>query len=337
MEQLRWGILSTGNISRQFCTGALKASRSRLAAVGSRSEASARDFAATFGIPIVHGSYEALLADPSVQAIYNALPNTMHHEWTIKALRAGKHVLCEKPFAVNAAQTQEMFDVAQRQGLVLMEAFMYRTHPLTHAYAELVGRGEIGDVRLIRTSFCYHTKRIAGNIRFDPTLAGGAMMDVGCYCIDFARFFAGRVDPTRVTATAHIHETGVDDVTSGTMIFPNGIVASFTCAMSVHADNSAYISGSDGCIVVPIPWKPPVGKPVFFITHGIPPRMDLKDSKPQTSRTIEVNCPGELYGYEADDFATTILDGKPPRISPDDTIGTMKVLDTMRRQIGLPY
>src|SRR5947209_12765150 len=151
-ERLRWGVLGTGNIARQFCVGVAASGRCALAAVGSRSADSASTFAAAHRIPSVHGSYNGLLADPAVDAVYVSLPNTLHHEWTIKALRAGKHVLCEKPFAVSVAQAEEMFDVARQQGRVLIEGFMYRTHPLTAAVLETLRRGEIGHLQLIRTS-----------------------------------------------------------------------------------------------------------------------------------------------------------------------------------------
>ena len=147
---LQWGILGTGNIARQFCVGVNASRRGRLVAVGSRATTTAKAFAMVHGIPSAHGSYDDLLADRSVQAVYISLPNTLHHEWTIKALQAGKHVLCEKPFATSAAQAQEMFDVAQRAGLLLVEAFMYRSHPLTKAYVAAIDSGVIGQVKLIQ-------------------------------------------------------------------------------------------------------------------------------------------------------------------------------------------
>src|SRR5258706_10100855 len=156
-EKLRWGILGTGNIAGQFCAGVNASRRGVLAAVGSRASESAHAFATKHQIATAYGSYEQVLSDTRVHAVYVSLPNTLHHSWTIQALRAGKHVLCEKPLAVDAAQSQEMFDVAQKQGRVLVEAFMYRAHPLTHAVMECYKRGEIGQLQLIRTSFCYRT------------------------------------------------------------------------------------------------------------------------------------------------------------------------------------
>jgi predicted dehydrogenase len=336
MDRLRWGILGTGNIARQFADGVARtARRSHLVAVGSRTVESARKFAQPREITSVHESYESLLSDPTVDAIYNSLPNSLHHEWTLKALRAGKHVLCEKPFAMNRAQADEMFDVARKTGRVLVEAFMYRSHPLTHAAIDSVRGGEIGDVRLIRTSFCYRTTKFQENVRFKPDLGGGGLMDVGCYCINFSRLFAGE-EPDEVHASAHFHpETGVDDVVVATLRFPSGVVASFTCGMSVQADNTAYICGTEGYIEIPVPWKPPPQQAAYTVARSTPPKMDLAAGIPQRppreTRLVDANM--ELYALEADDFAAAVLDGKPPAVSAVDTLGNMAVLDEIRRQI----
>lgn len=336
-DRLRWGILGTGNIATQFAHGVHASARGVLAAVGSRRPESARAFARINQVSTAHGSYEALLADRSVDAVYNSLPNSMHHEWTIKALRAGKHVLCEKPFAVDAAEAQEMFDAARRSGRVLLEAFMYRSNPLTLAVKNAVDTGAIGQLRLIRTSFCYRTHKFAGNIRFSAELAGGGLLDIGCYCVNFARHFAGE-EPSRVTASAHFHETGVDDLVSGTLQFPGGVLASFTCGMIAHADNTAYLCGSDGFIEVPVPWKPPADEAIYVVARGTPPKMDGPVRPPAAAReTVRVSVPGELYGMEADDFAATVLDGATPRVTEQDTLGNTRVLDRIRREIGLDF
>jgi predicted dehydrogenase len=337
-KRLRWGILGTGNIARQFAVGVHASHRGELSAVGSRRRESADTFAATHRIPAAHGSYDELLANPAVDAIYNSLPNSMHHEWTIKALQAGKHVLCEKPFAVDAAQAQEMFDVAQRTGKVLVEAFMYRSHPLTHAIVKAVKDGAIGELRLIRTSFCYRTSKIAGNVRFSRELAGGGLMDVGCYCVNFSRLFAG-TEPVKTSAVAHLHESGVDDLLAATLQFPNGVLASFTCGMIAQADNTAQLCGSEGYIEVPVPWKPPASESIFVIARGTPPRMDgpVKIPAAPARETVRVSVDGKLYGIEADDFAAAVLDRKNPAVTREDTLGNMRTLDELRRQIGLEF
>ncbi|MFW6032568.1 MAG: Gfo/Idh/MocA family protein, partial [Phycisphaeraceae bacterium] len=240
--RLHWGILGTGNIANQFAEGATHARRSKIVAVGSRTQRNASDFAERFEIAHAHGSYEALLADDGVEAVYISLPNSLHHEWTLKALAAGKHVLCEKPFASNEQQAREMFAAAERADRRLVEAFMYRSHPLTRAVIEKVRQGAIGNLKLVRTSFCYRTRHIEDNIRFDPALDGGALMDVGCYCLDFSCLLAGEA-PESAEASAHIHPTGVDDYVAGSMKFPSGVLASFCCGMSVQTNNAAIISG----------------------------------------------------------------------------------------------
>jgi predicted dehydrogenase len=331
---LRWGILGTGNIARQFCEGVLQSERGKLAAVGSRSAESANEFAARFGIPVALATYDELVRHAAVDAVYVSLPNHLHHHWTIAALRAGKHVLCEKPIGVNAAEAQEMFDVAEQTGKTLVEAFMYRSHPLTLAVIEAVKRGEIGELRLIRTSFCFKTEKIAGNIRFDAAMAGGSLMDVGCYCINFSRLFAG-AEPTKVNVVGRLHPSGIDELAAGTLTFPGGILASFACGMTLQADNTAYLCGSNGFIQIPIPWKPPTDAAIYIVAHGIPPRMDKPGAAPAGAPRDERRVPvkGHLYGIEADDFAATALDGRPPRLSRADTVGNMRVLDEARRQI----
>jgi predicted dehydrogenase len=333
-QPLRFGILGTGNIAAQFTSGLETAHRSRIVAVASREPSRAGQFAAAHQIETVHPTYDALLADPNVDAVYNSLPNSSHHEWTIKALRAGKHVLCEKPLAVSLAEAREMFDEARRAKKLLVEAFMYRSHPLTHAVLEAVGGGAIGELRMIRSSFCYRTMRISGNIRFDPALAGGGLMDVGCYCIDFSRLLAG--EPIAIHAQGHLHASGVDDMAVGAMKFPSGVLASFTCGMSVQADNTAYVCGTDGYIEIPIPWKPPMKRAEYTIARSTPPRMDLLPGTPQPPprQTHYVDSPSSLYGLEADDFAAAVQDGRPPAVSEADTLGNMAVLDEMRRQLG---
>jgi predicted dehydrogenase len=335
-DKLRFGILSTGNIARQFATGVLASRRCVLAAVGSRDLASANSFAQTYRIPHAFGSYAELVNSPEVDAVYNALPNSMHHEWTLAALAAGKHVLCEKPLASDARQAREMFDAAERAGRVLVEAFMYRSHPQTLAALDAVRSGAIGELKLIRTSFCYRTRRIESNIRFDPKLAGGGLMDIGCYCIDFSRLFA-RSEVIRVDITGHVHETGVDDVAAGTLTFANGVVASFACGMTVQADNTASLCGSEGYMEIPVPWKPPPENAGFTIARGTPPRMDAVGRPAPTAppREWRATPSGELYGIEADDFAAAVLDRQPPRLSRSDSVGTMEILDLMRKRLGV--
>jgi predicted dehydrogenase len=200
-----------------------------------------------------------------------------------------------------------------------------------------VRSGAIGAVRLIRTSFCFRTSKIAGNIRFDPQLAGGSVMDVGCYCVSFARLIAGQ-EPTAVHAVADRHESGVDELAAGTLVFPGGIVATFNCGMSVQTDNSAYVCGTNGYVHIPVPWKPAGERSQIHVIRQTPPLMDgiARPSAPPRE-TIDIVGGKNLYAYEAEDFAATALDAAAPAVTAADTIGNMRVLDTIRRQIGLGY
>jgi predicted dehydrogenase len=338
---LRWGILGTGNIARQWTGGLRSSARTAVHAVASRQVESAEVFARAHGIAAAYGSYEQLVRDPSLDAVYVSLPNSMHHEWTIAALRAGKHVLCEKPIASNAAEAEEMFDVAEKSGRVLLEAFMYRSHPLTHSVLAAVRGGEIGAVKLVRTSFCFRTTKIEGNIRFDAGLAGGALMDIGCYCTDFSRLITG-AEPTRVYAVGVLHPSGVDESAAAVMSFPGGATASFTCGMSLHADNTAYVCGTEGYIEVPVPWKPGKENAEYRVVRGAPPKMDAagkaarESAAPLPARDVRhVTAGKELYALEADDFAAAVFDGAPPRMGRNDSVGNMRLLDELRRQVGV--
>lgn len=322
--RLRWGILGTGNIACQFAAGLNASRRGRLVAIGSRNRETAEVFARRFSVPCAYGSYEELLADPAIDVVYNSLPNSLHHPWTVAALRAGKHVLCEKPLAMDAAEAEEMFDVARSSGRLLMEAFMYRCHPQTLAVLEAVRKGVIGELRLLRTSFCFNLNRTAGNVRLVRELGGGALMDIGCYCVNFSRALAG-AEPAQVQAAAHRNAASVDDLVAGSMVFPSGMVASFTCGINVQADNTAWLYGTEGSIEIPVPWKPLPGQARYIVR------------RPDATVEICRQESGEQYGNEADAFAASVLDGRSLPVSPEDSLGNMRVLDEMRRQIGLQW
>jgi len=336
-QNLRWGIIGTGNIANQFAKGVAGASRSVLAAVGSRTDAAAEAFAQQHGIDPAHahGSYEALCHDERIDAVYVSLPNAMHHEWTVKALEAGKHVLCEKPFAVTVAEANEMFEVAERHDRRLVEAFMYRCHPLTRAVVEELRSGSIGELKLIKTSFNFCITKTEGNVRFSRELAGGALMDIGCYCISFSVLMAGRA-PAEVHASGQMHATGVDEMSVGTMRFENGVVASFACGMRAHADNAAELCGTEGFIEVPVPWKPPVKGAEFKVRTMTPPRQDQRPGGP-SEQTHHVDAPAPLYGLEADAFAAHVLDDADPAVTKEETLTVQRVLDQMRAQVGVGF
>ncbi len=329
---LRFGILGTGNIAHQFAQGVSASSRCLIQAVGSRSHQSARVFAQQHDVPGPHGSYDALLNDPEVDAVYISLPNSMHHEWTIKALQGGKHVLCEKPIACSEAQACEMFQAAEQAGLVLVEAFMYRSHPLTQAVLAEIRNGVVGRVKLIRASFCYHTNKVEGNVRFSPELAGGALMDVGCYCLDLARLVTA-AEPVTIQCTGKRHSTGVDEYACGTLGYDNGLMATFCCGVSVQTDNTAMICGDKGFISVPVPWKPPQTGARYQIETMTPPKQDASRAKQPEKRVFELDAGGTLYGMEADDFAATVWNEKPPVVPGVDSLANMRVLEELRRRM----
>lgn len=336
MKSFRFGILGTGNIARQFATGVAVSRRGTVSAVGSRSPEKAQAFAIQFQIAQSYGDYASVLSDPNVDGVYISLPNTMHHEWTLKALAAGKHVLCEKPLAVNSDEAQEMFAAAKKYGRVLIEAFMYRAHPQTQRAIDIIRAGELGEVKLIRTSFCYRTRKIDGNIRFDPQLAGGALMDIGCYCTDFARLITGE-EPVDVYAVATKHATGVDESVAGLLRFPSGIAAQFSCGMSTQADNSAMVCGDEGYLVIPIPWKPPAGKGQLTIARSIPPKQDASVSAGNLppARTESIDDPRDVYGVEADAFIGCALGEIAPFMTESDSLSNIRTIERIRLAAAL--
>lgn len=215
---------------------------------------------------------------------------------------------------------------------------MYRCHPQTLAVLRAVAGGAIGRVRQVRTSFCYRTTKVAGNVRFDPALAGGALMDVGCYCLSFSRLFLG--EPADGSAAGHLHPTGVDDLCTGWLRSAAGAVASFTCGTGVQANNAAHVCGTEGYIEVPVPWKPPAGGGEYVVARAAPPKQDYAAGKappPPPRQTVAVEAAGDVYGIEADDFAASVLDGMPVRVTREETMSVAKWLERFRREVGLGY
>ncbi|MBV6522162.1 MAG: Inositol 2-dehydrogenase/D-chiro-inositol 3-dehydrogenase [Gemmatimonadaceae bacterium] len=230
-RQIRWGVLSTANIGRHRVNPAIQSSRNgTLCAVASRDAGRARDFARDMRIPRHYGSYDALLADTDIDAVYIPLPNSMHRDWSRRAAEHGKHVLCEKPLALNAAECREMRVAASSNGTLLMEAFMYRFHPRSERLVHIARSGALGELRAIRSAFTFQLTR-PGNIRLVPELGGGALMDVGCYCVNASRTIAG-CEPLSVQAVATWGPTGVDMELTGMLVFPGGLVSHFDCSLT---------------------------------------------------------------------------------------------------------
>jgi len=244
----RWGILSTANINRLILEGARLAEGVEVVAVASRERARADAYAREHSIPRAYDSYDALLEDDAVDAVYNPLPNSLHHEWTLRALAAGKHVLCEKPYTRHAAEVEEAFDLAERNGLVLSEAFMWRHNAQTKRFVDLLP--EIGELQTIRATFGFRMSRDT-DVRLMPDLDGGALMDVGCYCISGSRLLAG--EPVRVHGEQIVGPSGVDVRFTATLRFPRDVVAEFTCSFT-HDHEGLEAIGSEGSLVAGNPW-----------------------------------------------------------------------------------
>jgi predicted dehydrogenase len=322
MATTRWGILSTADIGRRkVIPGLQKADRVEVLGIASRDEAQARAVADELGIPRAYGTYEALLADPDIDVVYIPLPNHLHLEWTMAAARAGKHVLCEKPLALTAADAQRMVNVCANEGVRLMEAFMYRLHPSWEAVRQMVHGGRIGPLRSIDSWFSYYNDDPA-NIRNQLDAGGGALYDIGCYCINVSRLlFDG--EPSGISAAVHRDPaTGVDVLTSALLEFPNG-TATFTCATRIEPDQRVHVYGTKGRISVEIPFNIPPDRPtrVFVTAGGDPPVAPATETL-----TFETADP---YTVEAERFAAAILDGLPTPIPPEDAVANLRVIEAI--------
>ena len=248
---VNWGILSTANINRKVIPGARASAKVDLVAVASRDQGRAEDYAKSWDIPRAYGSYEALLADPDIEAVYISLPNALHCTWSVKALEAGKHVLCEKPLSRRARDVEAAFAAADRAGRLLSEAFMYRHNPQTVRAKQLVDAGAIGELRLVRAAFSYGLYDSA-NIRLRTDLEGGALMDIGCYAVSGARLFAG--EPTSCFGEAWLGPSGTDWTFSGIMRFPRDVIATFDCGTAMTDRDELEAIGSEGSLFIDDPW-----------------------------------------------------------------------------------
>jgi predicted dehydrogenase len=322
-RKLRWGVLSTADIGRRkWIPGVRRApeQRGEVVAIASRDAGVARQVADELDIPRAHGSYEALLADPEVDAVYIPLPNHLHLEWTIAAARAGKHILCEKPLALTSADAERMVAAADGAGVRLMEAFMYRLHPSWRAVRELVASGRIGRLQGVQSWFSYWNDDPA-NIRNRADAGGGALMDIGCYSINLSRMLFG-AEPERVEASiVRDPAMGIDIVTSALLVFPGGGTATFTCSTRAETDQRVHIYGTEARISVGIPFNiPPDRETQVFLTHGGEP--------PVAPNTETLTFPvADPYGVEADAFAAAILDGTPLPTPASDAVANMRVIE----------
>ena len=318
---LRVGILGAANIARQFTAGVAPSKLLTVAAVASRDQAKAEAFAKECKIPRALGSYEAMLADPQIDAIYNPLPNGLHAEWSIKAAAAGKHILCEKPLAGSAKDAAAMFAAARKHRVHLVEAYPYLAQAQTRKALELLRSGAIGKPRLIRTSFGFNNANLK-DIRYSASLAGGAVMDAGSYAVSFVRVAAGE-SPVRATAIAEWASTGVDKTLVGMFEFASGLFAQVAASMGVGLHRSAEIAGDAGVLDTTFLNHPPlVGPPIVNIRRG---------PTPATPReTIEVDG-GNGFLLEAESFARLVTGGPShwTGITPQESLDVAAMLDAL--------
>ncbi|HUJ42801.1 MAG TPA: Gfo/Idh/MocA family oxidoreductase [Opitutaceae bacterium] len=335
--KLSWGILATGRIAGIFARGIAASHSGQLVAVGSRAQAAADRFAREFGAPRAHGSYAALLEDRAVEAVYVATPHPLHAEWAIRAMDAGKHVLCEKPLTMDHATAARVVEAARTRRVLLMEAFMYRCHPQTAKIVELVRSGALGRVGLVQATFGFQRAFEADARLWNRALGGGGILDVGCYPVSLARLVAGAAegrpfaDPVSVTGAGWLHpETGVDVYAAATLKFANGIVAQVACGIGLDQDNSARIYGSEGWLHVPVPWAP--------CRDGGTATIALHRRGAVVPQEILITAP-PLFALEADAFAAALAAGQreAPPVTLADTLGNMATLDQWRAAVGVAY
>ena len=323
MSKVRWGVLGAARIARTKVIPAMQRSTEcEVVALASRSLETARAAASALGIPKAHGSYEALLADPGVDAVYIPLPNHLHVPWSIAAAEAGKHVLCEKPIALDGAEARRLLAARDRTGVLIQEAFMVRTHPQWRAVRDEVRSGRIGELRAIQMAFSYFN-RDAANVRNQPGIGGGALMDIGCYPIVLSRYLF-EAEPTRVIASVDRDpELGIDRLTSALLEFPHGH-STFTCSTQLVPYQRAQVLGTRGRIEVEIPFNAPPDRPCrIFLDDG----RDVFGSGLQT-RMFDV-C--DQYTLQADELSRAIRSGGPAPEPLEDAVANMDVIDALFR------
>ena len=309
-----WGLLSTASINLPILAATQASDRAEVTAVASRDSGRAKAYAREHGLDRAHGSYEALLEDPDIEAVYISLPNALHIPWTLRALEAGKHVLCEKPLSRRAEDVERAFDLAESLGLVLSEAFMYRHHPQTAKLAELVAEQAIGQLRVVRAAFSFPlaAERGEDDTRFDPELDGGALMDVGTYCVNAMRLLAG--EPERVTATQVLGPSGVDVVFAGTLSHAGGVVGHFDCGFVLPRRSELEVVGEEGSLFVATP---------FQVRS---PGIELRRAADVERVAIE---PGDSYLLELENVSAAIRGEATLLLGREDAVGQARTIEAL--------
>lgn len=321
-KTINWGILAPGSISKEFAKGLGAVPDAKIIAVGSRNKKRAKQFAAAFNVPNAYGSYEALAADPNVDVIYIGTPHSFHKEHTLLCLNAGKHVLCEKPFAINTAEAEEMITTAREKGLFLMEAMWSRYLPTLMKTRALLAGGSIGEIRMVQADFGFRAEVKSEALLFNPAFGGGALLDVGIYPLSLAHMVLGT--PARITSMASMGVTAVDEQTAFILGYDQGQMAVLSTAIRTNTPLEAYIIGTSGWIKIHSPW---------WVS-------DTLTLKKDGSEQI-ISCPlvGNGYNYEAEEVGNCIRSGKlESEIMPlDESLAIMRLMDEIRAQIGLRY
>ncbi len=333
-KALNWGIIGTGTIAHIFAGGIARSNTGTLLAVGSRTQDAADSFGETWQVPRCYGSYIELLKDKDVEAVYISTPHPLHAEWAIKAADAGKHILCEKPLALNYAQAETIIEAARRNDVFLMEAFMYRCHPQTAKLVELIRSGVIGRICVIQATFSFQSDDDPKGRLLNKALGGGGILDVGCYCASVARLVAGAAngqgfsDPVRVVGIGHIGETLVDEYAVAALSFPGGIIAELFTGVRVNGGSSLHIYGAEGSIFVLSPFTPRFGESLSIV---------VQKNDEEEARAIVVANTADLYALEADTVAKYIDARQAPAMNWEDTLGNMQTLDQWRAEVGVVY
>ena len=316
-----WGLLSTARINRYILEAARKSDRAEVVVVASRTPERAEAYAQEHAIERAHGSYEALLEDPAVDAVYVPLPNSLHVEWTLRALEAGKHVLCEKPFSRDPQAIEQVFDRAEERGLVVSEGFMWRHHPQTAKLVELAAEDVIGRLRVVRAAFSFDVASVHGadDARLDPALEGGALMDVGSYCVNAIRLLAG--EPVRVQALQVLGPSGVDVTFAATLGLPRDVIAHFDVGFVLPRRAALEVVGEEGAVFVADPWQP--RRPVVELG-----RPTAEDSVEHELITVE---PADSYLLELDNVSGAIRGENELLLGRADAIGQARALEALHR------
>jgi len=320
-ERVRWGVLSTANIGVKQVIPAMQLGEwSEVTAIASRDLTRARQVAQELGIARAYGSYDELLADNDIEAIYNPLPNHLHVPWTIKAAEAGKHVLCEKPIALNASEAEQLIAARDHTGVRIQEAFMVRTHPRWLRVRELINSGRIGELRVIIGFFSYFN-RDPENVRNQPDGGGGGLLDIGCYPITLSRFIFN-TEPLRVVGMLENDpEMGIDRLTSAMLEYPNG-QATFTCSTQLAHYQRMQFFGTQGRIEVPIPFNAPAQEPTRIFLNDISDMAGLK------TETIEIPACNQ-YTVQGDRFSRAIRENTPQPVPLEDAVKNLRVIDAI--------